>query len=67
MATTRVKVGQKVLIPQGAFVVKGVVIEDRGDIGRGGRQIIAVRLPPASEWEESRVIEVGAEDVKLSK
>ncbi|QDU60564.1 hypothetical protein Pan216_14100 [Planctomycetes bacterium Pan216] len=42
---TNVTVGQKVRVPLGTRVVGGVVIEDRGPIGVGGRHLFMVEIP----------------------
>jgi len=63
----RIRVGDKVLVAFGPSKVKAIVIEDRGNLGAGGRQIVAVKMPPASQWEEPRIYEIPAEEVKLTK
>lgn len=55
------KVGDKVVMRIGGGERRGVVIEDRGKLGRGGRQIVVVRV--GSETEGRR-FEARAEDLE---
>jgi hypothetical protein len=40
----RLRVGTKVLIPWGGDPVEGVIVEDRGFIGRGGRRLWGIKF-----------------------
>jgi hypothetical protein len=44
-------VGDRVRLQFGSSLVRGVIVEDRGEIGVGGRRLLRVRLEldPASE------------------
>jgi len=61
----KLAVGSKVTLIFGLDEVRGTVIEDRGNIGVGGRRLLRVRLdiPDASEPIE---LEVPADDVKTA-
>jgi hypothetical protein len=39
----RYRVGDKIQFPWGADMLQGLVIEDRGNLGVGGRQIVRLR------------------------
>ncbi len=59
MATTKTKskkrvlrVGNRVRFPFGADEVEALVIEDRGNLGVGGRQIVRVRILGREDFTE---------------
>src|SRR5687767_3685858 len=57
----RLKVGQQVMVRMAAETVRGVVTEDRGTIGAGGRRLWRVRLAaPASAPEPPLELELPA-------
>lgn len=56
-------VGDRVSFRFGTHMVVATIIEDRGFIGAGGRQLLRVQLP-VEETDEFREFEVPAEDVK---
>jgi hypothetical protein len=60
---SRFRVGDRVTFEFGTHTVVATVIEDRGYIGAGGRQLLRVRLP-VEETDEFREFEVPAEEVK---
>ncbi len=47
-----VRVGSRVRFPYGAGEVEAIVIEDRGNLGVGGRRIMRVRIVGESDWPE---------------
>ena len=58
----RLKVGQQVIVRMAAETVRGVITEDRGTIGAGGRRLWRVRLvAPASAQEPPLELEVPAD------
>ena len=59
----RVKVGERFTIYVGQFPVEAVVIEDRGDLGIGGRQIVRIRELTTGLYDLQREYEVPAEDI----
>lgn len=69
----RLRVGNRVKVPYGTEELEAVVVEDRGNLGVGGRQIVRVRLlgrdepavdpPPANPEEGS--LELPAENMTL--
>ena len=42
-ATRRLKIGDRVKFPWGGTQLDGMIVEDRGDLGVGGEQIVRVR------------------------
>lgn len=40
----RIKVGDRISFRRGQDITYGVVVEDRGDVGVGGRQILAIEI-----------------------
>ena len=59
-------VGELVCFELGRHLVRGVVIEDRGPIGVGGRRILRVRIEPdeGTRDEVGREIELPQEEVR---
>jgi hypothetical protein len=57
------RVGDQVCFEFGGQMVVATIVEDRGFIGAGGRQLLRVRLP-VEETDEGREFEIPAEDVK---
>jgi hypothetical protein len=58
----RLKVGQQVIVRMAAEAVRGVITEDRGTIGAGGRRLWRVRLAaPLSAQEPPLELEVPAD------
>jgi hypothetical protein len=55
------KVGDKVVLRLAGQQRRGVVVEDRGPLGVGGRQIVAVRV---RSDDEASQFEVRAEDLE---
>ena len=45
----RIRVGDRVRFQFGLREATGVVVEDRGPVGVGGRQIVVVELDPGGE------------------
>jgi hypothetical protein len=73
----RLRVGNRVKVPYGTEELEAVVVEDRGNLGVGGRQIVRVRLlgrdepaqdaqdpPPPADPEEGS-LELPAENMTL--
>lgn len=60
-----VHVGDIVAINYGPRTVKARVVEDRGPLGVGGRQIVVVRLDVDDPTDEPRQFEVPAETLKV--
>jgi hypothetical protein len=58
-------VGDRVKLMFGGHEVTGVVIEDRGLLGVGGRRLLRVRLE-TEDGEEPVDFEVRAEDVQVA-
>ena len=58
-------VGDRVILDLGTIRKSGEVVEDRGFIGVGGRQLVAVRWDARSP-EAVRVYEVPAEELQLA-
>src|SRR5688572_25069396 len=48
----RLRVGQQVMVRMAAETLRGVVTEDRGTIGAGGRRLWRVRLAGAASAQE---------------
>lgn len=46
----------------GVRIVRGKIVEDRGEIGAGGRRLVRVEVP-ISGTDEVRVFEVPAEEL----
>ena len=61
----KINAGDRVRMPYGIGEILADVIEDRGFIGIGGRQLIRVRVNPGKEWQEE--FEVPAEEVKIAR
>jgi hypothetical protein len=57
--------GDRVRLLWGLTSVEGVIIEDRGNIGVGGRRIYHVRVQPEDNITEPMVIAAPAEDLTL--
>ena len=59
-------VGDEVKFSFGRRKVKGVIVEDRGRIGAGGRQLlrIVVQMEPN---EETMIFEMPAEEIEIAK
>lgn len=60
----RLRVGDTVRVTYRGLLCDGTVVEDRGDIGVGGRQLIRVRVV-GDDDTESGDIEVPAAEVEL--
>jgi hypothetical protein len=64
----KIGVGQKVTFRMGPQLMTARVVEDRGNIGKGGRQLLRIRVnatvaPEADpEWRD---FEIAAEDVTV--
>lgn len=64
--STDLKEGQKVTVALGVDELRATVVEDRGHLGVGGRQIVRVELDePFAEVEENLSFEVPAQELKL--
>jgi hypothetical protein len=58
------KVGQRVFVRMGGQKIRGVLVEDRGAIGKGGRRLWRVRAGhPAGAAEPAPEFEVPSEQV----
>lgn len=58
----RLKVGQHVIVRMAVETIRGVIIEDRGTIGAGGRRLWRVRLAaPAAAQEPPLELELPAD------
>jgi hypothetical protein len=55
------KVGDRVILRVAGSERRGVVVEDRGPLGVGGRQIVAIRV---GKEDEGREFEVRADDLE---
>lgn len=65
MTKARFRVGDQVHVPFGARKVRATILEDRGPVGAGGRQIYRVELPMLySEPLSVEVPEVEIEAIK---
>lgn len=62
MKPKKLRVGDQVTLKRGTRLVKATIIEDRGNIGVRGRQIVRIRIE-AKTAEEADVFEIPAEDV----
>lgn len=60
----RLRVGDHVWVPMGRGKTRSLVVEDRGNIGFGGRQLVRVRVP--MDPYEPNFVERGAEDLELA-
>lgn len=60
----RIQVGDRVRLSMGVYDAVGVVVEDRGRIGVGGRQLLRVQVA-VEPGVEPIEIEVPASDVRL--
>lgn len=60
-APSPLKVGDKVILRVAGSERRGVVVEDRGPLGVGGRQIVAIRV---GKEDEGREFEVRAEELE---
>jgi hypothetical protein len=63
----KVPVGTKVILPIGALRYRGTVIEDLGNIGARGRRLVAVRVAPAFEGDEPRILDWPWEELSVRK
>ena len=59
----RVKVGERFVMYLGYDPIEAVVIEDRGNLGVGGRQLVRIRELPTGPYDEQREYEVPAENI----
>ena len=59
---TALKVGDHVILRLAGSERHGVVVEDRGPLGVGGRQIVLIRV---GEADDARQFEVRAENLEL--
>lgn len=59
----RFKVGDRVQFRFGSMKMTGVVIEDRGKIGVGGRRLLRIRV---LRGDEERVLELPVEEVRAA-
>jgi hypothetical protein len=62
MKAKKLKVGDRVAFKMGKRTVHATIIEDRGAIGVGGRQLLRIRVD-ADNTAEPSVFEIPAEDV----
>jgi hypothetical protein len=63
MADRQVRVGDRVRFPFGARLVTGLVKEDRGPIGVGGRHLYLIQLPFDDQFPS--FVELPAEDLEV--
>jgi hypothetical protein len=63
---TKIRVGDRVLLHVGAERLPAEVVEDRGFIGKGGRQLLRIRRVDVSP-ELAEPYEVPAEELELAK
>jgi hypothetical protein len=63
---TKIRVGDRVVLHLGREDVFAEVVEDRGFIGRGGRQLLRIRRLGVSP-ELSHPYEVPAEELELAE
>ncbi len=63
MNTKRFRVGQPVTFELGFRLVSGVVVEDRGPIGRGGRVLYRIEFRHEKSSSELAYIELPAEEL----
>jgi hypothetical protein len=64
----RVKVGERYVRHLGQVPVEVLVIEDRGNLGVGGRQLVRVRQPiDGGEPGDVREYEMAAEDLMADR
>lgn len=54
----RVRVGQRVRVSVGGRVLGAVVIEDRGNLGASGQQVVRVAVEDASDPDNAFQVEV---------
>lgn len=59
----RVKVGERFVMYLGWTPIDAIVIEDMGDLGIGGRQLVRIRELPTGMYDLQREYEVPAEDI----
>jgi hypothetical protein len=59
------KVGDKVTFRLGISDLQGVIVEDRGAIGVGGRRLYRIRF--TFDSEEERFIELAAQDFRVNR
>lgn len=59
----RLRAGDRVSIVRGNYEIEALVIEDRGNIGVGGRQLVRIRVE--DDPGEFREFEAAAEETRL--
>lgn len=64
MAERRYRKGDVVQFRAGVRLIEGVVVEDRGPIGIGGRRLYGIEFRHESESEEVAYIELPAVDMQ---
>lgn len=65
MKKRKLKVGDRVLIQRAGGVARAVVIEDRGNLGVGGRRILRIRVE-SEHTSEPAVFEVPEADLSAA-
>ena len=50
-APRKPRVGDVVSFPYGTYIAQGQVVEDRGDLGRGGERVIRIRMDLGEDTE----------------
>lgn len=65
MPKHRLNVQDRVRYPFGSLSLPATVIEDRGDIGVGGRQLVVIEVKPTDETLDPYRVELPAEYLTL--
>jgi hypothetical protein len=64
----RLRVGNRVRFSFAGKRIRAVVIEDRGNIGVGGRQLVAIKMKESGYGDAGeRIFEMPAEDLTVLK
>jgi hypothetical protein len=66
-AARRSRVGDRVTFKYGTSRLTGTIVEDRGNIGVGGRRLYTIRFKLDRSLAESRTVELSAEDFRLRR
>lgn len=65
MSEKRYKVGDIVQFPWGTRMIQGVIREDRGPLGIGGRHLYGIEFHVELEEEPTRYVELPAVEFEL--
>ena len=67
MANSGFRKGDQVEFEFGLRTIRGIVTEDRGPIGIGGRRLYAVEFRPEAQSPTTSVVELPAEELRRAE